>query len=59
MRSKQVIIMNELNSNGLSAEHYCAACNLTKHDSTMQQRCTIPRSALELNNTIAVVPAQR
>jgi hypothetical protein len=32
--------------------------NLTEDDATMQERFTIPRSALELNNTLsAKVPA--
>ena len=34
--------------------------NLTEDDPTMQERFTIPRSALELNNTLSVkVPAPR
>ena len=44
--------------NGLSLEYCCAVRNLTEDDATMQDRFTIPRSALELNNTLGVkVPA--
>ena len=45
--------------NGLSLEYCCAVRNLTLDDATMQERFTIPRSALELNNTLSVkVPTQ-
>ena len=44
--------------NGLSLEYCCAVRNLTEDDATMQERFTIPRAALELNNTLsAKVPA--
>jgi catechol 2,3-dioxygenase-like lactoylglutathione lyase family enzyme len=44
--------------NGLSLEYCCIVRNLTEDDATMQERFTIPRSALELNNTIsAKMPA--
>jgi catechol 2,3-dioxygenase-like lactoylglutathione lyase family enzyme len=44
--------------NGLSLEYCCIVRNLTEDDATMQERFTIPRSALELNNTIsAKIPA--
>jgi hypothetical protein len=34
--------------------------NLTEDDATMQERFTIPRGALELNNTLSVkAPAPR
>jgi catechol 2,3-dioxygenase-like lactoylglutathione lyase family enzyme len=39
--------------NGLSLEYCCVVRNLTEDDATMQERFTIPRSALELNNTIS------
>jgi hypothetical protein len=38
---------------GPSLEYCCAVRNLTEHDATMHERFTIPRSALELNNTLA------
>ena len=38
--------------NGLSLEYCCIVRNLTEDDATMQERFTIPRSALELNNTL-------
>src|SRR5215813_13245789 len=37
--------------NGLSLEYCCMVRNLTKDDATMQERCTLRRAALELNNT--------
>src|SRR3984893_13777543 len=37
--------------NGLSLEYCCMMRNLTAEDAAMQERFTIPRSALELNNT--------
>jgi catechol 2,3-dioxygenase-like lactoylglutathione lyase family enzyme len=44
--------------NGLSLEYCCMVRNLTKDDATMQERFTIPRAALELNDTLsAKVPA--
>ena len=44
--------------NGLSLEYCCVTRNLTEDDAEMQERFTIPRSALELNNTLAArVPA--
>jgi catechol 2,3-dioxygenase-like lactoylglutathione lyase family enzyme len=44
--------------NGLSLEYCCMVRNLTEDDATMQERFTIPRGALELNNTLsAKVPA--
>jgi catechol 2,3-dioxygenase-like lactoylglutathione lyase family enzyme len=39
--------------NGLSLEYCCMVRNLTKDDATMQQRFTIPRGALELNDTLS------
>ena len=46
--------------NGLSLEYCCMVRNLTTEDAAMQERFTIPRSALELNNTVsAKVPAAR
>jgi catechol 2,3-dioxygenase-like lactoylglutathione lyase family enzyme len=43
--------------NGLSLEYCCIVRNLTEDDATMQERFTIPRGALELNNTLnAKVP---
>ena len=46
--------------NGLSLEYCCMVRNLTADDATMQERFTIPRGALELNNTLsAKVPAAR
>jgi catechol 2,3-dioxygenase-like lactoylglutathione lyase family enzyme len=46
--------------NGLSLEYCCVVRNLTTEDAAMQERFTIPRSALELNNTVsAKVPAAR
>jgi len=44
--------------NGLSLEYCCIVRNLTEDDATMQERFTIPREALELNNTLnAKMPA--
>jgi len=44
--------------NGLSLEYCCTVRNLTEDDATMQERFTISRDALELNNTLGVkVPA--
>ena len=44
--------------NGLSLEYCCIVRNLTEDDAAMQERFTIPRGALELNNTLnAKVPA--
>ena len=44
--------------NGLSLEYCCVVRNLTEDDAMMQERFTIPRGALELNNTLsAKVPA--
>ena len=44
--------------NGLSLEYCCMVRNLTEDDATMQERFTIPRGALELNNMLsAKVPA--
>ncbi len=44
--------------NGLSLEYCCMVRNLTEDDAAMQERFTIPRGALELNNTLsAKVPA--
>src|ERR1700730_13835038 len=40
--------------NGLSLEYCCMMRNLTAEDAAMQERFTIPRSALELNNTLSV-----
>ena len=37
--------------NGLSLEYCCVMRNLTTDDATMQERCTVRRAALELNNT--------
>src|SRR6516165_8291147 len=46
--------------NGLSLEYCCMVRNLTEDDAMMQERFTIPRGALELNNTLsAKVPAAR
>ena len=39
--------------NGLSLEYCCQVRNLTEDDATMQERFTIPRGALELNNTLS------
>jgi catechol 2,3-dioxygenase-like lactoylglutathione lyase family enzyme len=39
--------------NGLSLEYSCVVRNLTEDDARMQERFTIPRSALELNNTLS------
>ena len=36
--------------NGLSLEYCCFTRNLTRDDATMQERCTVPRAALELSN---------
>ncbi|MGA8760199.1 MAG: VOC family protein [Stellaceae bacterium] len=38
--------------NGLSLEYCCMVRNLTEGDAAMQERFTIPRGALELNNTL-------
>jgi catechol 2,3-dioxygenase-like lactoylglutathione lyase family enzyme len=44
--------------NGLSLEYCCMVRKLTEHDATMQERFTIPRNALELNNALSArVPA--
>jgi len=44
--------------NGLSLEYCCMLRNLTEDDARMQERFTIPRGALELNNTLGYkVPA--
>ena len=44
--------------NGLSLEYCCMMRNLTEDDATMQGRFTIPRGALELDNTLSTkVPA--
>ena len=44
--------------NGLSLEYCYMMRNLTEDDSKMQERFTIPRGALELNNTLSArVPA--
>ena len=44
--------------NGLSLEYCCMVRNLTEEDATMQERFTIPRDALDLNNALnAKVPA--
>src|SRR5262252_550635 len=40
--------------NGLSLEYCCTVRNLTEDDATMQERFTISRDALELNNTLGV-----
>jgi catechol 2,3-dioxygenase-like lactoylglutathione lyase family enzyme len=46
--------------NGLSLEYCCVVRNLTENDAAMQERLTIPREALELNNTLNVkVPSAR
>jgi catechol 2,3-dioxygenase-like lactoylglutathione lyase family enzyme len=46
--------------NGLSLEYCCMVRNLTEDDAIMQERFTIPRGALDLNNTLsAKVPAAR
>ena len=46
--------------NGLSLEYCCSVRNLTEDDATMRERFTIPRGALELNDTLsAKVPAAR
>ena len=39
--------------NGLSLEYCCMVRNLTEEDATMQERFTIPRGALELNDTLS------
>jgi catechol 2,3-dioxygenase-like lactoylglutathione lyase family enzyme len=36
--------------NGLSLEYCCFTRNLTRDDAAMQERCTVPRAALELTN---------
>jgi hypothetical protein len=44
--------------NSLWLEYCCMVRNLTEDDATRQERFTIPRAALELNNTFsAKVPA--
>ena len=44
--------------NGLSLEYYCVERNPAEDDAAMQGRFTIPRDALELNNTLSArVPA--
>jgi catechol 2,3-dioxygenase-like lactoylglutathione lyase family enzyme len=46
--------------NGLSLEYCCAVRNLTEDDARMQERFSIPRGALELNNTLsAKVPTAK
>ena len=46
--------------NGLSLEYCCVVRNLTEDDATMQERFTIPRGALELDNTLSArVPSIR
>jgi catechol 2,3-dioxygenase-like lactoylglutathione lyase family enzyme len=46
--------------NGLSLEYSCMVRHLTEDDARMQERFTLPRSALELNNTFSFkVPAPR
>ena len=46
--------------NGLSLEYCCMMRNLTEDDARMQERFTIPRGALELDNTLsAKVPAAK
>ena len=49
--------------NGLSLEYCCTMRNLTEDDATMQERFTIPRAALELNDTLSakvpVAPSAR
>jgi hypothetical protein len=39
--------------NGLSLEYCCMVRNLTENDARMQERFSIPRGALELNNTLS------
>jgi catechol 2,3-dioxygenase-like lactoylglutathione lyase family enzyme len=39
--------------NGMSLEYSCMMRKLTEDDATMQERFTIPRAALELNNTLS------
>ena len=39
--------------NGLSLEYCCVLRNFTEDDATMQERFTVSRAALDLNNTIA------
>jgi catechol-2,3-dioxygenase len=45
---------------GLSLEYCCMVRNLTEDDATMQERFTVRRAALELDNTLGarVPPAQ-
>jgi hypothetical protein len=44
--------------NGLSLEYCCTVRNLTEDDAAMQERFTVRRAALELDNTLsAKVPA--
>ena len=38
--------------NGLSLEYCCIVRNLTEDDARMQERFTIPRGALDLNNAL-------
>ena len=46
--------------NGLSLEYCCIVRNLTEDDARMQERFTIPRSALELDDTLSTkVPAAK
>jgi catechol 2,3-dioxygenase-like lactoylglutathione lyase family enzyme len=40
--------------NGLSLEYCCMTRNLTEDDASMQERFTIPRGALELDDTLSV-----
>jgi len=40
-------------TNGLSLEYCCMVRNLTEDDVRMQERFTIPRGALELNNALS------
>jgi catechol 2,3-dioxygenase-like lactoylglutathione lyase family enzyme len=40
--------------NGLSLEYCCMVRNLTANDAMMQERCTLPRAALELGNATSV-----
>ena len=39
--------------NGMSLEYCCTVRNLTEDDAKMQERFTIPRGALELNDTLS------
>jgi hypothetical protein len=38
---------------GLSLEYCCMVRNLTEDDARMQERFTVPRTALELNNALS------